>query len=520
MPTLAPTGRSWLSPFGPPAALLLASIAFRWPALINADTVDSDAAIVGLQAMHILRGEWVWFLFGSGYQTSVDSTVAAGFFALFGATPLALMLSTFAGHLIATALAWDTLRRHVDPWVAALLTLPLVFTPSPLHTYILGPPRQAALTLVFLSVWVTDGAARSRTPGARRFAGAALASLACFADPYALLFLPPLLLLSLLSAFDGLDTSAQMRAVVARAAVSLAGGALGMVPFLILTSSAKAAHGVTRFTADALARNYRLLTDQCLPWILSTTAYTPLSALGYVPWHPGALFRFVQVTGGLVFVLGIGFGLAALTLKRIPWPLRRLGVFGFSLLPLTIGAFLVSVMVMDLFSARYLAALVLASPFALAPAAYLLGGRTFGATLAPYVVSAAAAGWLGFGAKMADPAPRRLPGGGALDEARLGRALAEEGVTSAVADYWVSYRLTFLYREAIEVVPVHAAEDRFAPYREAFGRASRVAYIFDSNRSRETFASMLHDVMTQEGTGAPAETLREGDLTAVILDRR
>jgi hypothetical protein len=518
MPTHTATRRTRIVSILPPAALLLASIAFRWPALINARTVDSDAAIVGLQAMHMLRGEWAFFLFGSGYQTSVDSFVAAAFFAVIGATPLALMLSTFVGHLAATGLAWGTLRRHLDPWIAALLTLPLVFTPSPLHTYILGPPRQAALTLVFLSVWTTDGAARSRAPRVRYFAGAALASLACFADPYALLFLPSLVLFSLLAVFDGLDEPLRTSALAHRAGVSMAGAATGFVPFLLLVSSAKAAHGETTFTAASIARNYRLLSEECLPWLLSTTAYTPIRELGYVAWHPG-VFRPVQVTGGLVLILGMSFGFLALRTSSVPWPVRRLGLFGFTLLPAAIGGFLVSVMVMDLFSTRYLAAIVLVSPFALAPAAYLLGHARFGAALAPYIASAAVAGWLGFGAEVAGPVPVHLPGSGSEDEARLGSALKEHGVTSAMADYWVSYRLTFLYREAIRVIPIHASEDRYSAYRDAFGHAGRVAYIFDPHRSRETFEKMLDQVMTAQGVVAPTETLRQGDLTAVILDR-
>jgi hypothetical protein len=316
-----------------------------------------------------------------------------------------------------------------------------------------------------------------------------------------------------------LDARTEARTVATRAGWICAGGAIGFVPFLLLSFSARAVQGETTFTTNALARNFRLLTDECLPWVLSTTAYTPESALGYVRWHSGTLFRLVQAAGGLTLMAGAAFALVASRMTRIPWPVRRLGVFGFVLIPTTLGAFLVSVMVMDLFSARYLVAVVLASPFALAPAAYRLGLRRFGATLAPYVVSAAVAGWLGFGAKVANPAPVHLPGSGALDETRLERALLEKGVTSAVADYWVSYRLTFLYREALEVIPVHAAEDRYPAYRRTFARAARVAYVFDANRSRETFASMLDEVMLQEGIAAPTATLREGDLTAVILDR-
>src|ERR1700733_6755172 len=104
------------------AGLILLSVAYRVPALVNAATVDADAAIVGLQARHILHGEWSWFLYGSGYQTSVDSCVAAAFFALLGATSLALMLSTLVGHIVATCLAFATLARHVPRGAAFVAT--------------------------------------------------------------------------------------------------------------------------------------------------------------------------------------------------------------------------------------------------------------------------------------------------------------------------------------------------------------------------------------------------------------
>ena len=494
------------------AALLVLSVAYRWPALINAATVNSDTAIVGLQAMHILKGHWAWFLYGSGYQTSVDSFVAASVFAFLGATPIALMLSTFGGHLVATGLAYSTLSRHLPAWTAALTTLPLVFTPSPLHTYILGPPRQAAITLVFLAVWAIDRASSSRSPGAWAAAGGALASLACFADPYGLLFLPPLLGLSTLAAWD--TPSERWR----QAGKSFAGALAGIVPFVVLASSPKAVHGEVTFTGATIAHNYRLLVDECLPWVLSSTAYVP-GDTDYVPWRAGE-FRLVQVAGVTVLVAGLGFGLVAFLAKRGPWAVRRLGAFGFVFLPVTIGAFLFSVMVMDLFSSRYLSAIILMSPFALAPVAERLGTARFGAAMAPYVLASAVAGWLGFGAEVAGARPVHLPGSGGADEERLGRLLKERGIENAIADYWVAYRLTFLYQEAVEVVPIHVAEDRYAPYRDAFERARRVAYVFDAQRSREDRGAMLDDLGGTKSYGTPTETLAVGNLTAVVLERQ
>ena len=508
------------APLLPVALLLILSVLFRLPALLNTGAVDSDSAIVGLQAMHILHGELSPFLLGSGYQTSVDSFVAAGFFALLGPTPLALMLSTFVGHLALLGFAFATLRRHVRPWLAAALVLPLVFTPSPLHTYILGPPRQAALTLVFASIWLTDDAARRPAPLVRYAIGSALACLACYADPYALLFLPALGLHALLASHDG-RSATFVRDPVARRRVAscLAGAVAGVLPLLWLWRRPESVHGELGFLRTILDHNWALLTDECLPWILSTTAYYSKGhGLAYGPWEAPRIVRALQLAGAAVFVAGILFAFVALRMKRIPWEVRRLGVVGAIMLPITIGGFLVSVMVMDLFSTRYLAAIVLASPLALAPAGYLLGERRALAALAPYLASAALAGWLGFGSFVSGARPLRTPGGVARDELLLLGELGRRGVKYAVADYWVSYRLTFLYREEVAVVPIHAREDRYRPYRAAFDGAPLVAYVFDPQRSREDLGKELESLRAAP-EWASAERLTVGDLTAVILRR-
>jgi hypothetical protein len=505
--------------------VVLLSIAFRWPALINAGTVNSDAAIVGLQAMHIPRGELSLLLYGSGYQTSVDSFVAAGFFALFGASPLALMLSTFAGHVASTLLAYSTLARHLPRWSAAVAVLPLVFTPSPLHTYILGPPRQAAITLVFLAVWWIDrvdvgSAARGR---GWRFGGGVVASLACFADPYALLFLPPFLVLTLVLSWRPGSKGGSRWVAVGRGVLPvLAGLLVGIAPFLLLLSSPRSVHGEATFTASVLRHNAGLLWEVCLPWVTSARVFLPGDA-GYVPWNAGA-FRTVQVAGPILLLGAMTLGLFSFFRASPSDESRRLhllglGLYGLAVLVLNLAAFLVSPMVMDLFSARYLAAMVLMAPFALAPAAARVNREILAGLLAPYLVSAMASGWLGFGREVKGLFPVRLASGGASDEERLQVLLRERGVEHAIADYWVAYRLTFLYREAIEVVPLHPEEDRYAPYRRAFDSAKRVAYVFDARRSREQLESMREELATHGAYGAIGETLRSGDLTAIVLFR-
>jgi hypothetical protein len=497
----------------PPAALLFASVLFRLPPLMNAAGTNSDAAIVGVQAMHILRGEWSWFLFGSGYQTSIDSLVAAIWFLFTGPSPLALMLSTFVGHHALLGFVYSTLRRYNAPWPAAILCLPLVFTTGPLHTYILYPPRQAALTLAFAAVWVIDGAS---VRSLFRYAlGAAIAGLACFADPYGLLFAPLLGLLGLLAVFDGAPLR---RDVLRRLGASAVGAVVGLVPYWLLTHSRGASHGQTSLSTDVVVHNARLLWDEALPCVLGTRVYYTNGG-DYEPWAPGAAFHAVQIAGAVIFLAGILSAGALFFRKSVPWEIRRLGAMGLLALPLTLAGFLVSPMVMDFYSARYLVAFVLMSPFALAPMATLLAPRKLAALLAPFAIAAAASGWLHYGRYVDGPAIS-TEAGKIRDEQALAALLRDRSIHAAIADYWASYRLTFLFREDPFVVPTNPAEDRYKPQRDAFEAAQTVAYIYDPLRSRERPGAWEDEIRSGKTPFAPSfERLRAGAYTVLILER-
>jgi hypothetical protein len=495
---------------------LALSVAFRAPALVNAAAVNSDAAIVGLQAMHILRGEWSPLLFGSSYQTSVDSAVAALFFVPGGPGPGALMLSTLAGHVVLTLLVYAMLRPRLGAWKALVAALPLVFAPPSVHTYVLHPPRQAALTLGVAGLWALDRASRSRRTLAWLAVGGAAASLACFADPYALVLAPGAALLALLCAFDGAPDA---RMAVQRVGASAIGAALGLLPLAWLWSYPGAKHGTTDLTLGVVAHNWELLETTCLPWGLSYQAWSEQGG-HWAPWAAPPAVRALQIAGAAILVGGILFGALALRAKHAPWEARRLGLAGCAICAATLLGFLASVMVMDAFSTRYLAAVVLAAPLALAPLASMLRGPRFFALLAPYLASAALNGWMGFvpwvdGARIVATAD-----GTARDERALEKELASRGVAWAMADYWVSYRLTFLFAERVVVVPKNLVEDRYAPYRVGFEVAPKVAYVFDPNRSREDYASIPEQLRARGVAFEDGEWLRVGRLTALVVTRR
>src|SRR5262249_14311534 len=149
-----------------------------------------------------------------------------------------------------------------------------------------------------------------------------------------------------------------------------------------------------------------------------------------------------------------------------------------------------------------------------------LGARRFAMAIAPYVAASAIAGWVGYGPFVRGIAPVRIDAG-VTDEERLFVALGDRGVRYGLADYWVSYRLTFLAREALVVVQTNASEDRYAPYRAQLEQAQTVAYVYDPYRSREEAGSFERRVATgQTPFQERFERLEAGSLTALVLHRR
>ncbi len=503
--------------FGPPAlapavALVLASYAFRLPPLLNARSTNSDAAVVGLQALHVLRGEWSPFLWGSGYQTSADAVVAAAFFAVLGTTPFVLMVSALTLHVLSTLLVWDTLRRHVTSATAALLTLPMVLTTSSVHSYALYPPRQTSLTLAVAAFWAIGRATAAARPGAWLAAGGALATLAVAADPYPMLLVPLAGFFALLVAWDG----GTVRTRGARLGAFASGLVVGAVPFVLLRHVPGANPGPLGLTTSMLGHHADLLVRECLPWAIGTKVYFARNVMDYHPWDAPLAIRIVQVLGAVSLAVVVGFALfVAPPWKRLPWPTRRLGLVGALVYPLATNAFLVSVMVMDHFSMRYLAVLALLTPFAALPLCTWLGPRRFALVFTPHLAAAAIGGWVGYGPFVHGVVPvRETPE--LADDYALEALLASHDVHYATADYWASYRLTLLWQERIVVVPKNPAEDRYRPYREAFEKEPLFAYVHDRGRSREDLGEAERELRARF---ADVDTAQTGSHTVFFVRR-
>jgi hypothetical protein len=493
--------------------LLLGTLLFRLPVLLNANGVHSDAAVVGLQARHMLQGEWSWYLWGAGYQGSFDAVLAAIFFRVAGPTPLALMLVPLVGHVLLEVLTFDMLRRRLGVWGGLLATLPVVFTPQAVNGVVLYAPRQWAITFIFLGLWLLEGASQSRRPLLRYVVGVALGPVAAWLDLFTLQLMPGFIAFALACCVDDWRGFA---AGWRRVAATLGGVVLGWLANRWLRSQPGRSSTTAKLSLEPLEHNARLLWEQCLPWLLGYGVNRADDTYNMVRWEPPLAFALLQKLGAVLFVVGVVVGGLALFSRRLPWRVRRLGGVGGMVSAAALGGFLLSHQPVDMWSARYLAPIIWFAPFALAPAALLLRTRRFAVALAPYIVTAAVGGWVSYGPYVDGPLPRRDARGVADEEREVARVLREHGVTAGAAQFWIAYRLTFLFEENPVLMPINPGEDRYPPYRKAFEEASRVAYIFHPSEGveqPEPYEARLRE------QGARYERVKVADYTLLIVTR-
>jgi hypothetical protein len=78
------------------ALLLIFAAAAAWRLVLVSfpeTTLNSDNALYGLMARHMLRGEFPLFTWGQDYMGTLESAVGAFFYAIFGTGYRALQLS-------------------------------------------------------------------------------------------------------------------------------------------------------------------------------------------------------------------------------------------------------------------------------------------------------------------------------------------------------------------------------------------------------------------------------------------
>jgi len=149
--------------------LLLAGLGLRLLYLAT-PTLDSDQAIFGLMAAHILRGELPIFQWGYHYMGTIESFVAAPLMLVFGETRFALNLSPalFSMLFAASAMlfAREAAGRTAGLWALALGCFPPIYL---VWTVVVARGAYAeTLALGTLAAYLAMRAVNAETAGEER----------------------------------------------------------------------------------------------------------------------------------------------------------------------------------------------------------------------------------------------------------------------------------------------------------------------------------------------------------------
>lgn len=116
--------------------LLIAALSLlvRLALLLASDfVIDSDEAIVGLMAKHILEGrEFPIFYYGQDYMGSFEAILSVPFFVVFGKTSFALKLVPLLFSLLQVLLVYELASRFSDRFAARLASFFCALGPSAL----------------------------------------------------------------------------------------------------------------------------------------------------------------------------------------------------------------------------------------------------------------------------------------------------------------------------------------------------------------------------------------------------
>jgi 4-amino-4-deoxy-L-arabinose transferase-like glycosyltransferase len=417
-------------------------------------SIDGDEAIVGLMAKHILEGRGIpVFYYGQHYMGSLEAILAAGSFALFGVTPVALSLVPLIFSLALVPLLYalaSSLGGRTAGRAAALLA---AFPPSALiiwsvkarggfiEVLVLG-----ALALLLTARWFSARAGSIRYPAA---IGVVL-GIGWWVNNQILYFILPIALGAMVLLVGQLvrrECSLTQLAFISF--VGTVGFFSGSFPYWLYNIR----NGFPSLGMFALADSADVskqvdgLFSQGLPIILGAVRF----------WHsqesfPWAVFSLYAAYGIVVGVALLHSGRSILDacLLRSPSSASVLGIV-LLVVPVACAVFAVSTYGWLFQAPRYLLP-VYVSLFTLAGVAVSVLQRRStviaAALLALLLGANVASAYVGGRAVAGEP----IVYGGervARDHSELIRALDELGITYIRTNYWIGYRLAFETSERI-----------------------------------------------------------------------
>src|SRR5687768_15354444 len=155
-------------------ALVLVS---RAPFLLYGDRFfDSDEAVEGLMASHVLQGELPAFLWGQNYKGVPEVYLAAAVFAVTGPSVIALKSVTLACFVLFVCLQYVLVERLFSRAIAWMATAFLVFCPPSLVLWSLSANAEVVMTLLAGTVMCLGIDVWRRTGSRAAFLAAAAAA--------------------------------------------------------------------------------------------------------------------------------------------------------------------------------------------------------------------------------------------------------------------------------------------------------------------------------------------------------
>ncbi len=465
-------------------------------ALLAANVVpfNSDEAVVGLMARHILAGERPVFFYGQAYMGSLDAYLTAAVYALFGPAVWGirvvqvLLYGAVIGLVYHIALdLFHSTRAAI--WAALFTALPpvntVLYTTASLGGY------NEALLIGCLSLWLglklidrLERRALAGLPGLA-LAWGLLLGLGLWANALTLVFAAPV---GLGIAYCWLknwpDGKNSLR--LGLPLILLAGFLLGSLPWWMFALQ----NGLSNLTGELLGGAVAVEKD---PWLVRTgnhlvnffllggTALFGFRPPWAVRWLATPLIPLAAVFWGWVWV-------RVVQLSRSDPAERRafgltLGTAGILLLAFVFTSFGVDP------SGRYFLPVYLVLSLAAGRVLSLVqrplaAGAAGGLVLVFHlwgVVSCAATNPPGLTTQFYEPAR--------VDHRQMMELvdfLQQENETTGYTNYWVAYPLAFLSDETLIFIPrlpyhpdfrYTARDDRYPPYQALVAHSDRVAYI-------------------------------------------
>jgi hypothetical protein len=507
------------------------AIATRLPFLVTGKIpFDSDEAVEGLMARHVLYGEMAAFMWGQSYKGVPEVYASAGAFALFEPTVLVLKSVTLAFFAAFVALNFMLLDKIASRWMAVSASLLLALAPPSFVLWTLSASAEYVLImllgtiLLLVCLQLEDPQGLGAVEPHRRRLMAALgftAGLGLWVHQLFVVYLFPVALILTLRTdwWKRRARSRPGRIVLGLAAIASLYAGLGVIAFV--TGGFRIQLGAIAISATAPQKLIRIAAGIAVLAILThmlTTAtaakareagarYWPLAVgccAGYLPAllysvfveparSPARVATLAQLAAAAPDMLGniipilAGFKLATTERLALPivaalpgaaalaaylWMNRRriAGLVTLSATDPSIARdffpvfvlflpvlFLFSGVYVDTQSYRYLIPTYAGVSVAWSAGALKLSkGRT---RLAAAVIAAIAtvhgAQQLMWYLKLVpDPEPRRIV-----------ECLKRDGIRGGTADYWTSYKLTFLAQEEIIIAP-STGVDRYPAYTQ------------------------------------------------------